>query len=107
MRALVLRSPENLELMDVPKPAAGPGQVLVRVHRCGICGSDLRYLAGENPWASGVSAALATPRRDIPVFVPHGMRNASGRAGRPVALLACLAWGRRGLSPRIKSIRAV
>jgi 2-desacetyl-2-hydroxyethyl bacteriochlorophyllide A dehydrogenase len=51
MKALVLKSPEHLELMDVPGPVAGPGQVLVKVHKCGICGSDLRYLAGENPWA--------------------------------------------------------
>ena len=51
MKALVLKSPENLELMDVPEPVLGPGQVLVKVHKCGICGSDLRYLSGENPWA--------------------------------------------------------
>lgn len=37
--------------MDVPVIEAGPGQVLVRVHQCGICGSDVRYFHGENPWA--------------------------------------------------------
>ena len=51
MRALVLRSPENLEVMDVPRPVLSPGQVLIRVHQCGICGSDIRYFHGENPWA--------------------------------------------------------
>jgi len=51
MKALVLRSPRDLQMADVPKPVAGPGQVLVKVHKCGICGSDLRYLVGENPWA--------------------------------------------------------
>ena len=51
MKALVLKSPGNLELQDVPEPAPAPGQVIVRVHKCGICGSDLRYLVGENPWA--------------------------------------------------------
>ncbi len=51
MKALVLKSPGNLELMDVPEPAPEPGQVIVKVHQCGICGSDLRYLEGENPWA--------------------------------------------------------
>ncbi len=37
--------------MDVPKPKLSAGQVLIRVSRCGICGSDIRYFHGENPWA--------------------------------------------------------
>jgi len=51
MKALVLRSPEQLELMDVPKPKLSAGQVLIRVSKCGICGSDVRYFHGENPWS--------------------------------------------------------
>ena len=30
---------------DVPEPAPGPGQVLVGVRACGICGSDLHFAA--------------------------------------------------------------
>jgi threonine dehydrogenase-like Zn-dependent dehydrogenase len=30
-----------LEIVDLPTPEPGPGQVLVEVSRCGICGSDL------------------------------------------------------------------
>lgn len=37
--------------MDVPKPQLKAGQVLVKVHECGVCGSDVRYYYGENPWA--------------------------------------------------------
>jgi 2-desacetyl-2-hydroxyethyl bacteriochlorophyllide A dehydrogenase len=51
MRALVLRAPEQLEVTDVPKLPAGPGQLQIRVTACGICGSDIRYFFGENPWA--------------------------------------------------------
>lgn len=51
MKALVLKGPETLALMDVPKAKPGPEQVLVRVSMCGICGSDIRYYHGENPWA--------------------------------------------------------
>ena len=51
MRALVLRAPERLEVTEVPEFAPGPGQVIVRVNACGICGSDVRYFYGENPWA--------------------------------------------------------
>lgn len=52
MQAVVLRRPRTLELVDVPVPAlTAPEHVLVKVAACGICGSDLRYWAGENPWA--------------------------------------------------------
>ncbi len=51
VQAVILRGPGRLEVMDIPEPPLGPGQVLVRVQACGICGSDLRYLRGENPWS--------------------------------------------------------
>lgn len=51
MKALVLKSPESLEVMNVPMPTLSSGQVLIKVSNCGICGSDIRYLHGENPWA--------------------------------------------------------
>ncbi len=51
MKALVLKSREQLEVMDVPKPRLSAGQVLIEVSKCGICGSDVRYFHGENPWA--------------------------------------------------------
>jgi threonine dehydrogenase-like Zn-dependent dehydrogenase len=38
--------------MEVPVPKLTRDEhVLIRVEACGICGSDLRYWAGENPWA--------------------------------------------------------
>lgn len=52
MKAVVLRGPKTLELMDAPKPRLTDDlHVLIKVESCGICGSDLRYWAGENPWA--------------------------------------------------------
>ena len=51
MKALVLKSPGELAVMDVPRPALSTGCVMVRVSWCGICGSDVRYFHGENPWA--------------------------------------------------------
>lgn len=51
MKALVLKTREQIEVMDVPKPALSEGQVLIEVSKCGICGSDVRYFHGENPWA--------------------------------------------------------
>jgi 2-desacetyl-2-hydroxyethyl bacteriochlorophyllide A dehydrogenase len=51
MKAVVLKGPRDLAVLDVPKMKPGPGQVVVRVSKCGICGSDVRYFHGENPWA--------------------------------------------------------
>ena len=51
MKALVLKSTEQIEVMDLPKPTLSAGQVLIEVSKCGICGSDVRYFHGENPWA--------------------------------------------------------
>jgi threonine dehydrogenase-like Zn-dependent dehydrogenase len=51
VKALVLKSREQLEVMDVPMPQLSARQVLIEVSKCGICGSDVRYFHGENPWA--------------------------------------------------------
>ena len=41
MRSAVLRDGAMVVRDDVPEPVPGPGQVLVAVKACGICGSDL------------------------------------------------------------------
>jgi threonine 3-dehydrogenase len=41
----------GLELREVPKPAIGINDVLVRVRRTGICGTDL-HIASWDPWAA-------------------------------------------------------
>jgi threonine dehydrogenase-like Zn-dependent dehydrogenase len=52
MNAVVLERPETMTWMDVPRPVlTDPAHVLIQVGTCGICGSDLRYYRGENPWA--------------------------------------------------------
>jgi 2-desacetyl-2-hydroxyethyl bacteriochlorophyllide A dehydrogenase len=43
MHAAVLRNGRMVERDDVPEPVPGPGQVLVEVKACGICGSDLHF----------------------------------------------------------------
>jgi alcohol dehydrogenase len=42
MRAILLERPGQFEAIDIPEPSLpGPGEVLVRVHRVGICGTDI------------------------------------------------------------------
>jgi len=49
MKALRLESIGNLFLREVDKPTPGPGDLLVRVEACGICGTDRHLLHGEFP----------------------------------------------------------
>jgi alcohol dehydrogenase, propanol-preferring len=48
MRAMVLEAPGRpLEAVDLPQPEPAEGQVLLRVHACGVCRTDLHLLDGE------------------------------------------------------------
>ena len=35
-----------VEIQDIPDPQPGPDDVLIKVHRCGICGTDLSFTRG-------------------------------------------------------------
>src|SRR5207237_4582278 len=51
VKALVKSQAEpGLWLQDVPQPKPGPGEVLIRVLRTGICGTDL-HIDSWNEWA--------------------------------------------------------
>src|SRR6202166_549522 len=45
MRAAVYRGANDVRLEEVPVPEIGAGEILVRVHTCGICGTDLKKIA--------------------------------------------------------------
>lgn len=45
MRAFILHGKQDLRRGELTTPAAEPGQVLVRVRRVGICGSDVHYFS--------------------------------------------------------------
>ena len=50
MRAMVLDSPGRpLRLAELPQPAPGPGQLLIKVEACGVCRTDLHLVDGELP----------------------------------------------------------
>ena len=52
MKTLVLEKPEMLAWRDVPEPEPTEGEALVRVRRCGVCGTDIHALAGKQPFFS-------------------------------------------------------
>ncbi|MCH8828632.1 MAG: zinc-binding alcohol dehydrogenase family protein [Planctomycetes bacterium] len=51
MKAIQLKEPKHFEVIDIDDPAApGPGQVLVRTHFMGICGTDYSGYLGKMPF---------------------------------------------------------
>ena len=45
MRAAVYHGKDDVRLETVPVPTIGPGELLIQVHTCGICGTDLKKIA--------------------------------------------------------------
>jgi len=73
MKALVLKAYKEFTYDDVPAPAAGPGEVLVAVKACGICGSDVHGMDGS------------TGRRRPPIIMGHEAAGVIAEAGNGVA----------------------
>ena len=53
MQAIQLKQPREFQRIEIPEPAhPGPGEALVRVHRVGICGTDIAGYLGKMPFYS-------------------------------------------------------
>ena len=50
MRQAVMTAPGTIELRTVADVTAGPGQVLMRIQRIGVCGSDVHVNHGKHPF---------------------------------------------------------
>jgi alcohol dehydrogenase, propanol-preferring len=70
MRAMLLEHPrEPLRPAELEDPAPGPGQILLAVHACGVCRTDLHILDGE----------LARPK--LPLVMGHQIVGRVAAAG--------------------------
>ena len=47
MKAAVVKSNSNIEIKNIEKPPVGPGDMLVKMRACGICGSDVEKVFGK------------------------------------------------------------
>ena len=52
MKQATMTNPGQIEINDVPAPTPGPGEVLLRVQRIGVCGSDIHVYHGKHPLTS-------------------------------------------------------
>jgi L-iditol 2-dehydrogenase len=73
MKALVLEEYMKLVYEEVPTPSPGPGEVLIKVKACSICGSDVHGMDGS------------TGRRRPPVIMGHEASGVIEAAGAGVA----------------------
>lgn len=86
--AVILEKPGSIAVKRIPIPPVAGESVRVQMRACGICGSDLRYYAGENPWS------LHTLGRQVPsppnMVLGHEVAGVvlSPRGQRRVAILA-------------------
>jgi len=80
MRAIVKSSPApGLTLKEMPAPKVGPGDVLIRVKRVGLCGTDL-HIYHWNHWAEG--------RIHPPLIIGHEFAGIVEETGAGVAGLS-------------------
>ncbi|MEK7246863.1 MAG: alcohol dehydrogenase catalytic domain-containing protein [Chloroflexota bacterium] len=55
MRALFITARKTVEIRETDKPKPAPGEVLLRVRACGICGTDLHFYEGDFPMSPNIS----------------------------------------------------
>ncbi len=47
MKAALLQAPGDLRVVDLPRPAPGRGELLIRVRAAALCGTDIRIMNGK------------------------------------------------------------
>ncbi len=52
MKAITIAEPGKIRVMDIPRPEAGPGEALLRVLYCGVCGADVASFTGNQPFTT-------------------------------------------------------
>jgi L-idonate 5-dehydrogenase len=85
-RAVVIHKAHDLRVEDVPVAAPGPGEVLVRVERGGICGSDLHYYHDGGFGAIRVREPLVLGHEFAGVVATLGAGVTTVKAGDRVAV---------------------
>jgi L-iditol 2-dehydrogenase len=52
MKRATMTAPGQIQIDDAPAPTPGPGEVLLRIQRIGVCGSDIHVFHGKHPYTS-------------------------------------------------------
>ena len=83
MKAVQIVNPFEMKVVELEKPVAGTGEVLVRIKYVGFCGSDLNTFLGRNPMVKlpvipghEVGAVIEEIGPDVPAGFEKGRVNA-------------------------------
>jgi threonine dehydrogenase-like Zn-dependent dehydrogenase len=81
MKAFRIVAPGQTEVVDVPLPKLGAGEVLLKVELVGLCGTDLSTYRGKNPLVTlpripghEVAATVERCDSDVPALWKPGMK---------------------------------
>jgi len=89
MKTVICEQPGKLTVSERPRPEAGPDDVLIRIKRVGVCGTDLHIFTGNQPY-------LAYPRvmgHELAGIVESAPASASVKAGDQVYVMPYLSCG--------------
>lgn len=80
MKALQITSPLQMQVVDLPKPVAGAGEVVLKLEYVGFCGSDLNTFLGRNTMAKEnvipgheIGAVIESVGEGVPEELKPGM----------------------------------
>ena len=80
MKAFLIEKPEVFRFGNAEMPTAGPGEVLLKIERIGLCGSDLTTWRGLNPMVSypripghEIAATIAETGAGVPEHLTPGL----------------------------------
>lgn len=110
MRALVYRSPDGLVLEERPIPSPGPGEAVVKVEACSICGTDLRIASGgHRAFSDGVVRVPGHEIAGVVSAVGAGVALSEGESVFVAPNYGCgnCRWCRRGDVNMCESQRAL
>lgn len=80
MKAIQIFEPSKVKVVEIEKPCVGAGEVMVRLHYVGFCGSDLNTFLGRNPMVKlpvipghEVGAVIEVVGEGVPTELKPGM----------------------------------
>ncbi len=86
MKSLVYTGPKSIEIRDLAPPRPGPGEVLLKLSLCGVCGTDIGIWSGTHPRAQ---APLILGHEFVGRVVEGGTRFARGQRVVAYPLISC------------------
>lgn len=88
MKTVVCMQPGQIVVRNAPKPEPGPGEVLVKIKRIGICGTDIHAFAGNQPYFQ-YPRVLGHELAGIIESVGQGVSLVPGKAAYIIPYMEC------------------